>query len=156
MQNLLAFFRCRYTLNIMKWLKSNLVQNTFAIWAMLMMGLVVFHFTEPDDPWVHRVTQPLVLILGPLLLAGVWLFATWPAPTVIEDDGTDPRPREKRILRMALLRKMALIWVISFAVFGMPHSMFRGGLFDPLFHNPAFLLIAPLALAGIPWITYKD
>jgi hypothetical protein len=140
----------------MKWLKSNLVQNTFAIWAMLMMCLVAFRITEPNDPWVHMVTQPIILIFGPLLLAGVWLFATWPAPCIIDDDGTDPLTHEKHLLRMALLRRMARIWMIAFVVFAIPHPKYRGGVFDPLFHNPTFLIIAPLALAAIPWISYKE
>jgi hypothetical protein len=124
----------------------------FALWLVYLVFLVMMHSLQPNDPWNQTLARPVFLISGPLLVACVPLLATKRARRTTTDyeDGSDWNlPRNAKWIDSDAVRRMALVWLVSLAVFASPHGL-RAPYLDPIMHQPLFLLVAPLVLACIP------
>ena len=140
----------------MKWIKSKTAQNMFGLWLAYLLFLILMHKLQPNDPWTSMLARPVFLVLAPLLVACIPLLAATPKQAAREDyveDGSRVYlPGRTKPGRSATVRKMTLVWLVSLVVFALPigNNTLRG-IWAPLFHNPIFLLVAPLLLACIPW-----
>jgi len=131
-------------------IKSGTVQSVFAVWVAYLLFLIVMHRLQPNDAWATMFARPLLLIIAPLLAAGIPVLAACPAPsvTVNREDGNPPA--ERRPTNSDTTRRMAMVWLASLVVFASPHGATLISSFDPVFHHPAFLIFAPLLLACLP------
>jgi hypothetical protein len=125
----------------------------FALWLIYLVCLVVMHKVQPDDPWNQMLYRPVFLIFAPILVACVPLLATKPDRSgrtdSVEDDDSWNLPYRAKWIDSDTVRRVLLVWLVSLVVFASPHGL-RAPYWDPVMHQPLFLLIAPLMLACIP------
>lgn len=138
----------------MKRSQSDLLQTVFALWLATLFCILVLHYVAPKDPWVTMLTRPIFLVIAPIVVACTPLLA---ARSISKRRGADEegdlyedRSRIFGGIETTTVWRMALVWLVSLAIFASPHRGTTMEAFDFVWHNPVFLIVAPLLLACIP------
>lgn len=141
----------------MRRIKSGTVQSMVALWLFFLVFLIVMHRLQPGDPWTSMMARPIVLVFVPLLVACVPLLTRQSKRGVDSVDDDEDVRRAAKPGRLDIARRMALVWIVSLVVFALPlgTNTLTGTVWDPLFHRPVFLIVAPLLLACIPLLFPK-
>lgn len=138
----------------MKRSQSDLLQTVSALWLATLFCILVLHYVAPKDPWVTKLTRPIFLVIAPIVVACIPVLA---AKSISKrrgaDEGGDLYEDRSRMfggIQASTVWKMALVWLVSLVIFASPHGGTPMGAFDFVWHNLAFLIVAPLLLACIP------
>lgn len=123
----------------LKWLKSDLGQTSLVLWFFSLGVLVLMHILHSTDPWDRVTFHPAFLAVMPLLVASVpWLY-------------TKPASGDARNRRGDTARSALILWISSLVIFTFPLRL-RNEYWAPVVHNPIFLALAPVLIAGIALI----
>lgn len=130
----------------MKQIKQDVAMNMFGVWLAYLLFWVAMHKLRPEDAWINMLFRPSFLIVAPLAVAFIPLLAAKPDQSTtradIEDGSGGYLRRKTRWFNPNMARRMALVWLISLATFAAPHTFLAAAYWDPVFHQPVFLIVA--------------
>lgn len=138
----------------MKRSRSDLLQTVLALWLATLFCILVLHYVAPNDPWVTKLARPIFLVIAPIVVACIPVLA---ARSISkrrganeEGDIDEDRSRMFGGIQAGTVWRMATVWLVSLVIFASPHGGTPMSAFDFVWHNPLFLIVAPLLLACIP------